>query len=500
MGTKVVNALDNDNEKQQIENEPDHEPNGYIRIKKFRFIMLLFFLVFASAGITTLVLAFGDDKAANVAGIPQRKEFNKLFNTYDELQKNYYEKIDTNKLVNGAINGMVQALGDPYSVYMSPTEASKFNETVSSSFEGIGAEVQEKGGYITIVSPIKGSPADKAGLKPNDKVLAVNGKSLHGMSANDAVLLIRGKKGTSVTLTILSAGSTEPRDVKIQRDTIPVDTVYAKMLKNGVAQIQITTFSTNTSKELVTAINKMKKQGMKSMILDLRQNPGGLLDQAIAIANLFIPEGKMIVQVEDRNGKRDQITAEGGNKLNIPVAVLIDDGSASASEILSAALNESDDVPLIGQKSFGKGTVQTSTSFKDGSDLKFTTDKWLTPKGEWIHKKGIEPDYKVDLPAYANLSVINPASTLKLSSISSDVKTAEEMLKALGYNPGHVDGYYDKDTEKAVMKFQKDQKQKPTGVLEGKTTVLLMSKLQNLIANNDTQVKKAEEILQNTQK
>nr|WP_328006986.1 S41 family peptidase [Heyndrickxia acidicola] len=495
-----MSALDNDDQKKLEENDLDHETNGYIKIKKFRFIMLIFFLIFASAGITTLVMAFGDDKAANVAGVPQRKEFTKLFNTYDDLKQNYYEKIDTNKLVNGAIDGMVQALGDPYSVYMPPDEASKFNQTISSSFEGIGAEVQEKNGYITIVSPIKGSPADKAGLKPNDKVLAVNGKSVHGMSANDVVLLIRGKKGTSVTLSILSPGSTNPRDVKIQRDTIPVDTVYAKMLKNGVADFQITTFSTNTSKELVAAINNMKKQGMKSMILDLRQNPGGLLDQAIAIANLFVPEGKMIVQVEDRNGKRDQITADGGNKLHIPAAVLIDDGSASASEILSAALSESDDVPLIGEKSFGKGTVQTSTTFDDGSDLKFTTDKWLTPKGEWIHKKGIQPEYKVDLPAYANLPVIDPSEALKLYSISSDVKTAEEMLKALGYNPGHVDGYFDQATENAVIKFQRDQKQKPTGVLEGQTTLLLMSKLQNLIANNDTQLNKAVEVLKNDQR
>ncbi|KQL53783.1 peptidase S41 [Heyndrickxia shackletonii] len=489
---KVVNVLEE--EKKDIDSSTENI-NGFIRMKKFTFVMLIFILVFATAGVTTLVLAFGDKKAVNVGVANNRPEFNKLYEVYDKLESSYYKKVDKKTLINGAINGMVDSLGDPYSDYMSEDEAKQFNESISSSFEGIGAEIQEKDGFITVVSPIKGSPAEKAGLKPNDKILAVNDKSIRGMSANEAVLLIRGKKGTSVKLTIQPAGSKETAEMTIVRDTIPINTVYAEMMKNGVAKVQITSFSNNTYDELVKALDEMDKKGMKSLILDLRQNPGGLLNQALEISNLFVPEGKTIVQTEDRNGKRDQEVAKAGKKINVPAVVLIDEGSASASEITAAALNESAGIPLIGHKSFGKGTVQTATDFKDGSDVKFTVAKWLTPNGEWIHEKGIEPEYKVDLPKYANLPIIDPSKKWKKSDVSSNIKTAEQMLKAVGYNPGKVDGLYDSQTEKAVQAFQKAEHLKVNGILEGDTTIELMNKLREKIIKDDPQVKKATEVL-----
>lgn len=488
---KVVKVLEND--KHEVDSQ-EEQTNSYIRIRKFKFVMLIFVLIFATAGITTFALAFGDEKAVKV-GVNQRTEFNKLYDTFDQLKKNYYKDLDNETLINGAINGMLDSLDDPYSDYMTKDEAKQFHENISSSFEGIGAEIQEKDGYIVVVSPIKGSPAEKVGIKPNDKILAVDGKSIRGMSSSEAVLLIRGKKGTKVTLTIQRTGSHETSQLTIIRDEIPINTVYSEMMKDGIAKIQITSFSDNTFDELTKALEDMESKGMKSLILDLRQNPGGLLDQAIKISNLFIPEGKKIVQVEDKKGKREEIVAEGGKKIDVPVAVIIDNGSASASEILAAAVSESAGIPLVGQKSFGKGTVQTASDFKDGSNIKFTTAKWLTPDANWIHKKGINPDYIVSLPKYAELPIINPDTKLKLSSISNQVKAAEEMLKALKYNPGKVDGYYDEDTEKAVKEFQKDEKLKVNGILEGNTTLQLMNKLRENITKNDTQVKKAISIL-----
>lgn len=488
---KVVKVLEND--KHEVDSQ-EEQTNSYIRIRKFKFVMLIFVLIFATAGITTFALAFGDEKAVKV-GVNQRTEFNKLYDTFDQLKKNYYKDLDNETLINGAINGMLDSLDDPYSDYMTKDEAKQFHENISSSFEGIGAEIQEKDGYIVVVSPIKGSPAEKVGIKPNDKILAVDGKSIRGMSSSEAVLLIRGKKGTKVTLTIQRTGSHETSQLTIIRDEIPINTVYSEMMKDGIAKIQITSFSDNTFDELTKALEDMESKGMKSLILDLRQNPGGLLDQAIKISNLFIPEGKKIVQVEDKKGKREEIVAEGGKKIDVPVAVIIDNGSASASEILAAAVSESAGIPLVGQKSFGKGTVQTASDFKDGSNIKFTTAKWLTPDANWIHKKGINPDYIVSLPKYAELPIINPDTKLKLSSISNEVKAAEEMLKALKYNPGKVDGYYDEDTEKAVKEFQKDEKLKVNGILEGNTTLQLMNKLRENITKNDTQVKKAISIL-----
>ncbi len=495
-GTKVVNVMEN--EKKEVESAQENH-SGFIKMRKFSFVMLMFFLVFATAGITTFALAFGDEKAVNV-GVPERTEFKKLYDTYDELKKDYYKDIDQDKLVNGAINGMIESLDDPYSDYMTKEEAEKFHESISSSFQGIGAEIQEKDGNIVVVSPIKGSPAEKAGIKPNDIILAVDGKSIHGMSATDAVMLIRGKKGTDVTLSVQKAGSDEPTEIKITRDDIPLNTVNAEMMDNGIAKVQITSFSENTYKELQDALADMEKQGMKGLVIDLRQNPGGLLDQAIKISNLFVPEGKLILQVEDRNGKREKIAAEGGKKIDVPVSVLIDGGSASASEIFAAAVSQSANIPLVGEKSFGKGTVQTASDFNDGSNIKFTTAKWLTPNGDWIHTKGIMPDVEAKLPDYANLPYLNPDKELKKEMVSSEVKAAEEMLKAIGLDPGKVDGYFDENTENAVKKFQENNKLSADGVLKGESTMDLMEKVREKILQNDTQVKKAVEVLQKEKK
>jgi carboxyl-terminal processing protease len=395
---------------------------------------------------------------------------------------------------------MVKSLDDPYSVYMSNAEAKSFNNSISSSFEGIGAEIQEKDGHIVIVSPIKGSPAEKAGLKPNDIIVAVNGKNLQGMNSTQAVTLIRGKKGTKVDLTIQRPGTAAQVNMPIIRDEIPIETVYGEMVGDGIAKVQITSFSTNTSKELVKTLNDLQKQGMKGLVLDLRQNPGGLLDQAVSISSMFVPKGKVIVKEQDRNGKITEIPSENKGNPSLPLVVLIDKGSASASEILSAAVKESAGVPLIGEKSFGKGTVQTVQDFSDGSNLKLTIAKWLTPNGNWIHKKGIQPDYAVALPDYASLSIINPDKALSLSNASTDVQTAQKMLKAIGYDPGREDGFFDEKTKAAVVAFQTAQKLPADGVLKGNATLKLMDLLREKIKTNDTQLQKAIEVLKGRMK
>ncbi|MGZ4162112.1 MAG: lmo1851 family serine protease [Neobacillus sp.] len=492
---KVVNALD----EEKIEQEQLTEnKSGYIRLKRFHFIMLLFFVVFLSAGITTFALAFGKEKVVTVG--TDRTEFKKLYTAYDTLKSGYYKGLNQNKLINGAIDGMVKSLDDPYSVYMSNAEAKSFNNSISSSFEGIGAEIQEKDGHIVIVSPIKGSPAEKAGLKPNDIIVAVNGKNLQGMNSTQAVTLIRGKKGTKVDLTIQRPGTAAQVNMPIIRDEIPIETVYGEMVGDGIAKVQITSFSTNTSKELVKTLNDLQKQGMKGLVLDLRQNPGGLLDQAVSISSMFVPKGKVIVKEQDRNGKITEIPSENKGNPSLPLVVLIDKGSASASEILSAAVKESAGVPLIGEKSFGKGTVQTVQDFSDGSNLKLTIAKWLTPNGNWIHKKGIQPDYAVALPDYASLSIINPDKALSLSNASTDVQTAQKMLKAIGYDPGREDGFFDEKTKAAVVAFQTAQKLPADGVLKGNATLKLMDLLREKIKTNDTQLQKAIEVLKGRMK
>ena len=193
------------------------------------------------------------------------------------------------------------------------------------------------------------------------------------------------------------------------------------------------------------------------------------MDQAIKISSLFLPDNEVVLQIEDRNGKREEITSTSSQENpNVPLVVVIDKGSASASEILAAAVTESGNVTLVGEKSFGKGTVQQAQDFPDGSNIKFTTEKWLTPDGNWIHKKGITPDIEVALPAYASLTMLNPDTELKLSSSSSEVKTAQQMLMALGYDTGREDGYFDEKTEQAVKDFQTKENLEVTGILTGR--------------------------------
>lgn len=478
------------------EEKPAAPANRYIRIKPFYFLMLLFGLILLTAGITIFALTAGDDKVVEVGSVTvERNEFQKLFETYDQLKEEYYSDLNEEELVNGAINGMIDALGDPYSDYMNQEEAGHLNETISSSFEGIGAEIQERNGFITVVSPIKNSPAEKAGILPNDRIIAVDGQNIQGKSASEAVLLIRGEKGTEVTLTVQRGENSEPMEVKIVRDEIPIETVYSEMLSDGIAHIQITSFSQNTYEELKDAISKMEEEGMKAMVLDVRQNPGGLLNAAIEISNLFVNTGDPILQVQEKDKEPEIYVATEGLKVKTPVALLIDEGSASASEILAGALKESAGAPLVGLKTFGKGTVQTANDLPDGSNLKFTTAKWLTPDGNWIHEKGITPDYKVDYPKYASLPFLDPSIELKNGMLSSSIQAAEEMLTAVGYDPGKVDGLYDDSTENAVKALQEDQKINVDGILKGDTTYTLMDQLRQKVQEDDPQLLKAKEVL-----
>lgn len=427
------------------------------------------------------------------------KEFAKLNETLRILRSGYFQNVDEQKLIDGAISGMIQALDDPYTSYMDKETADQFHMSLSSSFEGIGAEIKSENGLITVQSPIKGSPAEKAGLRPNDQIRKVNGQVLDGMDLNQAVLLIRGKKGTEANLEITRAGSTDVIHVTIIRDEIPRETVNAEYLNDGIGKIQITDFGENTAKRFEEELKKFEAKGLKGLIIDLRGNPGGYLEAVSEISNLLIPNKEVIVQVEYRNGQKEVIRSK-LEKPKYPIVTLIDGGSASASEIMAAALKESGGYPLVGEKSFGKGTVQQSKQFSDGSNLKFTMAKWLTPKGNWIHKKGIEPDYSVSLPSYYKVTALNPQTSLKRDMNSSAVKTLQEMLIGVGLVPGRQDGYFSTQTEEAVKTFQRMNGLPATGVAEGQTTVKLMDAIREKIKTNDMQLEKAISVLRNLMK
>jgi len=427
------------------------------------------------------------------------KDLSKISTTYQLIENKYLNQTDHDKLINGAINGMLESLEDPFTVYMDQKEAKQFDESISSSFQGIGAEVSMEDGKFVIVSPIKGSPAEKAGIQANDVIVAVNGDKLDGLTLNQAVMKIRGPKGTQAKLDLVRQGVGDPIQVIVVRDNIDVETVYAEMLPDQIGKIEIRQFSANTATRFAEELKKLEGKGMKGLVIDVRNDPGGLLNVVVDIVNPFVQSGKPIVQVENRDGKREPTPSTGSGK-NYPVTVLINKGSASASEILAGAFQEAVGSKIIGETSYGKGTVQVTfeKEMGDGSNIKMTVYKWLTPNGNWIHKKGIQPDIAVDQPAYFKAAPLSKKSVLKPDTTSDDVKNLQLMLTGLGFPTERTDGYYNDKTATAVKAFQRTNALPMTGEVDTDTANKLEKAILTQIrdAKNDVQLKAAVQELQ----
>ncbi|QTC40241.1 PDZ domain-containing protein [Bacillus sp. V3] len=417
---------------------------------------------------------------------------------YDLISEKFFQDVNKGELVEGAIQGMLKTLNDPYSVYMNAETASQFNDALDSSFEGIGAEVTMMDGKLVIVAPFKNSPAEEAGLKPNDRIVKIDGSSIDGLDLYEATLKIRGKKGTEVKLELLREGVSEPIEVSVKRDEIPVETVHSDVKKvNGTktGYIQITTFSENTAADFKKQLAELEKDKVKGLVIDVRGNPGGLLSSVEQILQEFVTGKKPYIQIQERNGEVMKSFSDKKEKKAYPVVVLIDEGSASASEILAGALKETEGYPLIGTKSFGKGTVQQAVPMGDGSNIKLTMYKWLTPNGNWIHKKGIRPDVAVKQPAYYYAHPLQIEKPLKPEMNNEQVKNAQEMLKGLGFMLDRSDGYYSKKTEQAVKEFQIQQGLDSNGIIDSKTAEHLQAEIYQQIQNekNDLQLQAAIE-------
>ncbi|WP_459501832.1 S41 family peptidase [Bacillus sp. C1] len=424
----------------------------------------------------------------------------KINEAYALIDSRYVEDVKDDKLVEGAIQGMLSTLKDPYSTYMDKETAKQFNESLDPELEGIGAEVNKTDGKLIIVSPIKGSPAEKAGIKPNDQILSVDGNSVKDLSREEAVLKIRGKKGTDVTLEIKRSGVADPIEYKIKREKIPVFTVFSSVKKEketDIGYIQITSFSENTAKEFKDQLKELEKKDIKGLIIDVRGNPGGYLNSVQDILGLIMTDKKPMMQVEQRNGEKKKFSTELKERKSYPISVLIDKGSASASEILAGALKEGEGYDLVGEKTFGKGTVQQAVPFQDGSNIKLTMFKWLTPDGNWIHKKGIAPTVEVKQPDYYHATPIQIEKTLSYNANDVQVKHAQEMLKSLGYVPGREDGYFSKETESALKAFQNANEMEATGELDKKTAEVLQNKIIEKIRSgeNDLQLQAALKLM-----
>ncbi len=324
-------------------------------------------------------------------------DIRKFIGIKEFLKTHYYEEIDPKALEEGAIRGMLGALEDPYTVYMDREEYDSFMTHTTGIYEGVGLVVEgREDGYIQVVSPIEDTPSDRAGIKTADKIIKVDGEEVSADRLEQAVAMMKGPEGTEVVLTILREGLPEPFDVKIMRQEIRLVTVKSDILEGTIGYIRISTFDEKTGKDFNHGIEQLQEKNIKGLILDLRGNPGGLLDQVVKIADYVMGEG-LIVYTEDRQGNRKEEVSD-ARKIDLPLAVLVDGGSASASEILAGAVQDSGTGVLVGTKTFGKALVQTIQDMEDGSAIKMTVAKYYTPKGRSIQGEGIEPDYVVELP------------------------------------------------------------------------------------------------------
>ncbi|MGI2296548.1 S41 family peptidase [Paenibacillus sp. GXUN7292] len=427
-------------------------------------------------------------------------ELTKLNAVMELIETKYYAKVEREDVFNGAISGMMAALNDPYSVYMEENVARHFSESIEGSFTGIGAEVTLENSRVVVVSPIKGSPAEKSGLLAKDIILSVNGEALDGLSLQEAVSKIRGPKGSKAKLSVQRSGLSEPIQLVLVRDDIDIETVYAELQPDGIGVIEIRQFSMHTGERFAEELTKLESQGMKGLVIDVRNNPGGVLPVVVDIAQHMMKPNDIVVQVEDRDGNREQTRAEGGELKTYPISVLINKGSASASEILAGALQESSGAYVMGEQSFGKGTVQVSynKALGDGSLLKMTIAKWLTPKGNWIHEKGIQPNKVITPPELYTVARIAYKQPLTKDTISEQNRSAQIMLNGLGFETGRADGYFDDKTEQAVIQFQKKHGLKASGIIDENTTAALEKSVIAWIQdkNNDLQLQAAIDWIQ----
>lgn len=435
-----------------MQNEPDFIPSAIKNKepqKKSNLLGITLALLLAMgaffSGFETSKIVSSDNQSASIFSLFSSKE--SVANTQEDVDLNEFwsvwklldEKftsssstlnINKEDRINGAIQGMVSTYNDPYTIFMPPAQNADFTEDISGNFSGIGMEVGIKEKVITVISPLPDTPAEKAGLLPGDLVVKINNESTEGMSIDDAVNKIRGEKGTEVTLSIFREGQLEIKDYTIVRDTINIPTVKTEV-KDGVFIVRLYSFNALAEAKMQEAMREYVNSKAKTLVLDLRGNPGGYLQSAVAIASFYLPTGKVVVR-ENFGGKEDEKIYRSQGKVIKDFnpqnfVVLVDNGSASASEILAGALKEHKVATVIGTNTFGKGSVQELVELPSGAALKVTVARWLTPEGISISEKGLEPNILISRTAQQRLDNIDPQQEAALKFLQGiEVKSEEK--------------------------------------------------------------------------
>lgn len=391
--------------------------------KKISGALLLLFVVFTAKP----MWSWAEERYSDL------QNFSKILNL---VQQYYVEPVDTKKLVNGAIKGMLREL-DPHTNYMPPDIFKDFESETAGEFGGLGIEISIQNGVLTIISPIEDTPAWKAGIKPGDKVIAIDGNSTKGFSLVEASALLKGKRGEPVVLSVVRDNADKPVDITVVRGQVKIKSVKATQLDDGYLYVKITSFIETTHKELEKALSEYKsnnKGKMEGILIDLRKNPGGLLDQAIKICDMFLKEG-VIVSTIARDPKNKDVTyaSKKAEYADVPIVILINEYSASASEIVSGALQDNKRALIVGERSFGKGSVQSVIKLGDGSGLKLTVARYYTPSGVSIQAEGIKPDIEIEeVNSELFAKALNEKKSVREQDITGHLVGANEKKKATG--------------------------------------------------------------------
>jgi carboxyl-terminal processing protease len=377
----------------------------FIRVAVFVFSMVIVAGAFFYGGFRT---GYSQTKVIKIEGVADinpgtevSADFGVFWQAWSKIKENYLKtsEITEQEMLYGAIKGLAENIGDPYTTFFSPDEAQRFEEDINGEFGGIGAELEEHDGQVVVLSPLKDTPAERAGLKPRDIILKAGDTELFGKTVQDAVKIIRGTPGTTIKLLISREGESGAKEIEITREIITLPVVEWEWKDDKIAYIRLTGFNQNAPFAFYNAVREIVAENPKGIILDLRNNPGGYLEVAVNLSGWFIDRGEVVVKERYATGE-DTVFRSYGNAIlkDVPTVVLVNGGTASASEIMAGAMRDINGTKLVGERTFGKGTVQTLEELKDGSMLKVTIANWVTPAGHIIEESGIVPDENIELP------------------------------------------------------------------------------------------------------
>jgi carboxyl-terminal processing protease len=461
-------------------------------MKRREFVVVLLVLLLLSNAATLLLARFFFSPAVEQAH--GGKEAELFWEVWYLIRNQYFQPVEEEVLLRGAIEGMLRALDDPHTAYLPPEALRELLIYTTGSFSGIGVEITGGEGEIFVLRVISDSPAQRAGLLPGDRIVKVGGENIERLAVDEVARLLRGPGGTTVNISILRAGEAELLPLSITRAQIERETVFSRTFENSIGYIQITSFDQQTGEAFAAALDRLEEKGLRGLILDLRDNPGGIVDEAIAVGEVIVPAGE-ITKVVDRDGNVRRRYLSQAQPRDYPIAVLINEYSASAAEIVAGALQDRGNAKLVGTPSFGKATVQHLQHLSDGGGLRYTIARYRTPAGHDLHQNGLQPDILMERSSAYYLQYRPIPRDLGEGDTGEKVLLLQEMLQFLGYSLEKT-GIFDERTVDALLRFQQQAGLPVDGFLDVTTRELLRAALGERAQAADTQLQAALQLLQ----